>query len=434
MPPQVLAHRLDDPALLANYSAAEIPAPTLPRLTADQASVAAVAFSPVLEQVRAHAVQTSAEARVAAQRANPLISFTPDKVLNAAAGSLPWTVALTLFVPLLYPGQQAARDAVRDATDTAVRYDVTAAIWQARATAVTAFRQLQVARAAEAVARALAAKDAERLAAAERLYAAHHSGRAERAIIFDAAARSAADVPVRAGASIAAAQALAAAIGLPPSAGAGLQPDWAAWDQPPAAIPLGTLADTALFNRLDVQAALSRLRAADAAVGEATAGSHPEIAVAPGYTYDRGDHRLQFGIEVAPPLFHDGSAKVAAAQAARAAALADIEALQARILDDVAQGRDSYMARRAAWAAYAPLRALAASEVDRAARELSAGSGDRPALLDAQSRQLATQLAQLDALAAVQSAAAALEAAVERPLWPTSAIALPAATIQPEGK
>ena len=428
-PPPILDHRLDDRALVARFAALKLAPPAGGTLSADQATIVALHFSPRLAAVAATAVRTRADAEVAAQRANPVVSFTPDRVISAAAGSLPWTVALLAALPLLYPGQQAARERVRAATGEAVRLDVAQAGWQARSAAVAALRAVAVTRAAQSTAEGVAAKNAERLAASDRLFAAHQTGRAERALVLEATARAAADLPVRSGARSAAEAQLAAALGLPPGEADKLHPALPGWDAPPAPAQLtadktaATLQDKALFNRLDVQALLARLRIADASYGEIVAGARPELTLTPGYTYDRGDHRLQFGLDVAVPVFHGTAARVQAARAARTEALANMELLQASVIGDVAARFADYSARYAAFATFGPILGVGEAEVARARRELAAGSGDRPALLDAEGRLLAAQLARLDALAALQAAAAALEDAIQQPLWPVSQLA-----------
>lgn len=426
-PPALITHRLDDPALAQSLAKFDLPALHDARVTIDQATLVALQFNPALAAAIAHAQSDSAAAKFAAERANPLLSFTPDRVISGAAGAVPWTAALTLALPLLYPGQQAARERSRDATIAAVRFDLARSIWQSRSDTVAAFRALLLAEQAALLARQIEAVDQARLASSDRLFAARQIGGAERALIRDAAARSALRTPLRQGALATAGQQLLVALGLPP--GTAVEPQWGpepqsdGWQTPPSAAMIDGLIDAAMFNRLDVQAALARLRVAEEMLAQTEAGRHPDIAINPGYSFDQGQHRLQLGVDLTIPVFHGPAAKLAAARTARNAAKADVEAVQARVIAEISAAHSGYASAYAIWAAYVPILAVAQGDIRRAENALNAGSGDRPTVLEAQSRYLQNRIDQLDALAQLHIALGQLEAASERPIWPESRLA-----------
>lgn len=376
----------------------------------------ALAHNPDLQLARASAARGRADALVSFQRPNPRFAITPDTVISAAAGGSPWTLTTGLLMQLLRPGEARARRARLQADTQAIDLDLADTLWRTRTTAVSAFRAAVIARAAEAAARDLAAVEMERLASGQRLLAAGQLGRAEQTLLAEAEARARAEVPARAAARQAAEAALAQALGRPLAQVSAAALDWSSGTTPPPvpAVP----AEQALFNRLDIQAALARFRSADAAWRQAVSGRRGIINAGPGYTYDRGNQRISFTLDVEAPLYHGPRARLAAAQAARAEAQAGVERLQTLAGLAANSSAADYGRRLAEFRTQADIVAAASAEAARAQRALSAGAGDRTAVLDAAARRATATLNRLDALARLASAAAAFEAATQRPFWP----------------
>ncbi|MDT7933499.1 MAG: TolC family protein [Sphingomonadaceae bacterium] len=415
------------PAPPAALAAADVAprAPQLPaRLLASDVERIAMTGSPDVLLARAAAARGAGDARLAAQRPNPVATLFPDRVIAGAAQGSPWTVAAILLFTVLRPGENRERQAVRAATTEAVRLDVGQAAWRARGLAVTAFRDAALARRAAALAGEQRALDAERVAAADRLTRAGAIGQADRAIVLDAAVASANAAALRRSNAARAEAALAAALGAPRASLTTTQIDWPDAGAPPEAPLPDTIADAAVFNRLDVQAALGRWRAAEANYRAVARVAGPLIQPGPAYTYDKGTHRIGFTLNAELPIYHRYGARVGAARSAADEAREAVNRTMAVAVAAAVGARADYAARLAEWrAAAAPLR-IAETEAERAERALDEGSGDRPTLFAARSRVAAARLARLDALQRAATAAAALEDATQRPFWPaTSAVA-----------
>jgi outer membrane protein TolC len=396
--------------------AAQLPA----RLTAAEIERLAMTASPDVLLARATAARGAADARLAAQRPNPVATLAPDRIIAGAAQGSPWTVAAILLFTALRPGENRERQAVRAATTEAVRLDVGQAAWRARGFALGAFRDLSLARAAAELAGEQRALDAERVAAADRLTRAGAIGQADRSIVLDAAVASANAAALRRSNVARAEAALAAALGAPRAILSTTPTDWPDAATPPEPPSPDAIADAAVYNRLDVQAALARWRAAEAGYRAAARGAGPLIQPGPTYTYDKGSHRIGFTVNAELPVYHRFGARVSAARAAADEARATVDRTMAAAVAAAVGARADYAARLAEWhAAAAPLR-IAETEAERAKRALDEGSGDRPALTAARSRVAAARLAQLDALQRAATAAAALEDATQRPFWPAT--------------
>ncbi|MEN6538265.1 MAG: TolC family protein, partial [Mizugakiibacter sp.] len=376
------ARRLDDPGLRALLDRFGLDAAPEAAWTPDRVTVAALYFDPALASARAAAMRAAADAERAVQRANPTLSLTPEKVYQAAAGGAasPWTITLGLAFQLLHPGQRAARRAGAEAATAAAGYDAAEAVWASRSRAVGALRGVLLARRAETLAAEAAAADAAWSASAQRRLAAGESDRSEWLLAQDAAARAAAATQARAQARVAAEHALAGALGVPRAALADARLEWPGLDAPPApdALPPAALAEDAAWNRLDLQALLARYRGAEAQLREAAGTRWPQLGVAPGYIYDRGDRKFSFGVDVELPLFHGAGATIRAAAAARDEAAAAVRQRQAAILGGMDAARADYAARDRGWRSLRRAADAAARAQAQAQAALAAGAGDRP--------------------------------------------------------
>ncbi len=416
------ARRLDDPGLAVALARVGLPAAASAAWTPDRITVAALYFNPRLARARAAALQAAAAATLAAQRTNPTLQLSPERVFSGGLGRAPWTVGLALLVPLLHPGEAAARDAMRRAETLAAQDRYAEAVWQTRSRALAALRTLLLARREVDLAANTARAGRDFVAAAQQRLRLGAGDRGQLLAAELAAARAESTLATRQADRVAARQALAAAIGVPAAALDGIALDWPGLDTPPApaALPSAALADDAAWNRLDLAVLLQRYRVAEAGLREAAGTRYPTLAVAPGYIYDRGAHKWALGIDAQLPLFHGAGARIRAAATARDEAAAAVLARQARILHQLAGARAGYAQRYTAWRQLAAAARAAAQRAAQAEAQRAAGRIDRPAALAARAVADQAALTATTAEGAALATLAQLEDAVQRPLWPIS--------------
>lgn len=418
----LVARRLNQPGLAAAETRFGLPAGANAPWTPDRLTVAAWYFNPALAQVRATAAKTEAEATLAEQRANPTLKLSPEKVFSGLTGSSPWTIGVALLLPLLHPGESAARREIA-AADTQAAWDQLAqAVWQTRAQAVAALRGLLLARRAQALAETAAhADDALLVAVQQRVKAGEGDRSALLAAQLDAQ-RARSDLATRQARRIAAAHALAAAVGVPAAALKDVNLAWPQLESPPApaALPAAALAQNAAWNRVDLSALLEHYRSAEGQLQLAAGTRFPALSIAPGYLYDQGQRKFTFGVDVELPLFHGAGARIRAAAAARDEAAAAVRAKQATILNQLDAARADYAARYEAWQRTAGAAETARENVVRAIASRKAGRTGRRSVLAAQVTAATAALAAQDALSAALNSLGQLEDAVQRPLWPAS--------------
>ncbi|MDE2225254.1 MAG: TolC family protein [Xanthomonadaceae bacterium] len=421
------ARRLDDPHLVAAEARLHLPTTADAAWTPDRITVAAWYFDPTLAQARADARRAEADAALAAQRANPTLQLSPEKVIGGLDVASPWTIGASLLLPLLHPGESAARRDIAAADTEQARDRAALAVWRSRARAVTALREVLLARRAQALAQTVAIAQASYLDGVRRRVAAGASSRDAELAAELAAQGAAADLANRTAQRIAAEHALAGAIGVPWSALNGVPLAWPQLDAPPppAALPTGALAQAAAWNRLDLAALLAQYRASTARLRLAAGTRYPTTAVAPGYIYDQGQRKFAFGVDIELPLFHGAGARIRAAAAACDEAAAAVQARQAQILNALDAARADYTARYAAWQRTLDAAAAAHQTAARARVQRRAGQMDRGRETIAEVAAAHTDLAAVDALGATLNALGQLEDVLQRPLWPASTLAPP---------
>ncbi|MEO7128990.1 MAG: TolC family protein, partial [Rhodoferax sp.] len=245
--------------------------------------------------------------------------------------------------------------------------------------------------------------------------------------------RAQAELATRKAQRTAAEHALAAAIGVPLAALAGVTLEWPELTAPPAptALPTAALSMDAAWNRLDLAILLQRYRAAETKLREAAGSRYPHLAIAPGYLYDQGQRKFTFGLEVELPLFHGAGARIRAAGAARDEAVAAVHARQDQIINQLDAARANYAQRYEAWRQLSAMAKSAQSMATRAAARRTAGQVDRLAGLAARAAAKTAQLNALDALSGTWNALGHLEDVLQRPLWPTSQLSMLQRTMAP---
>lgn len=413
---------LDAAGLRATEARLGIPSSANEPWTPDRITVAAWYFDPLLAQGRADASLAAADAVLAAQRANPTLELSPEKVFSGNTASSPWSIGIAFLLPLLHPGEAAARRDVATASTEIANDQLALAVWQSRSRAIGALREVLLTRRAEALANRVATATAAYRDSVNQRVAAGASDRTAQLTAELEAQRAAADLASRRAQRSAAEHALAGAIGVAWPALRDVQLSWPQLDAPPvpSALPAVALAQEAAWNRLDLSALLAQYRVADAQLRAAAGTRYPTTAIAPGYIYDQGQRKFAFGFDVELPLFHGAGARIRAAAAARDASAATLRTRQAEILQALDAARADYTERYVAWTRMRQAAEVAEQLADRARKRRVAGESDQGTERVAQIAAAHSRLTALDALTMTLTSLGQLEDAVQRPVWPSS--------------
>ena len=211
---------------------------------------------------------------------------------------------------------------------------------------------------------------------------------------------------------------IAAALGVPLEQARGLIASWEGFE---TLTPLETLAPPdrygALLGRPDLLKAMTAYDQAEFDLRGEVAKQYPAISVGPGFTWDHGLVKIPFNIGLTLPPLDLNRRAIAAAEARRSEAAAQLEALYAGAVAGIDQALAEVSAARRALKQVRemdlPIAARLAAQADR---ELAAGAIDRSDWAAAQAGLEIARLAELDALARAIMADAALEASMRRPL------------------
>ncbi len=421
------ARRLDDPRLQAFLASAVSGEPKgiwgLRKVT-----LAALYWQPDLDVARAKLAGAEAGTVTAGEVPNPSLSFEELSYNATVATPSPWTVAPVVNFLIETFGKREHREEQARQLAAAARADVAEAAWQVRARVRGAMLALWSAERHRALAEQRLSLQDELVGLLEHRFAAGQASALD--VTRERIKRNQVTLELRdidRQAAEARAQ-LATAIGVPPSALDGVMLSFGAFDRPaplPAAAADGELRREALSGRPDVQRLLARYQAAEAALQLEVARQYPDITLSPGYAYDAGANKYMLLPAADLPIFNQNQGPIAEAEAHRAEVAAMFTALQERIIGAVDGAAASL---KAADAAVATADALAADERQREAgiaRAFSAGAADRPTLVTARLERLAADVSRLDAEVADRQSRAALEDALQAPLFVAEPTPLP---------
>jgi outer membrane protein TolC len=336
-------------------------------------------------------------------------------VEHKATGGIgnPWVTTLSLDLPIETAGKRGARVAQAKALTAAAAADVDQAVWNVRTRAgnaivdLAASQKLAELRRAEGTLREeIVAMLEKRLEAGEAaqpdVTRVRSDDRASRLLLREEEGRAAER-----------AAALAASIGI---AHASLPPLDLTLSAPRAIADVEQLRTLALTARPDVLATLARYAAAEEALRLEVRNQYPDIHVGPGLGWDQGAFKWALAASAELPIFNHHEGAIAEAEARRAAAAAQLLALQSRILgnlDAALAGEASARARlQEAERLVSAKNALVAS----ARKSFDAGEIDRLAL---RNQEVEVTLAEVDRWTAwfdLQRARVAVEAAAEQPI------------------
>jgi cobalt-zinc-cadmium efflux system outer membrane protein len=398
--------RLNDPRLTRFLAAMGHPAATanhqgwgIGRLT-----LAALYERPDLRIATANYAVSQGGEITAAAIPNPVLGLSPS--YNATSGfPSPWKLGPVISFLITSFGARSAGVKAAQADITASRQAILTAAWQERARVRNALLAVWQARAQARLARRSAryaasglivlsqryasgmvsanALNLERLTAEQARFAASEAMRRQRL--------------ARAG--------LAAAVGLPEAALAGVKLDLAAFKHVAAPRGLTRLTSQALVQRPAVQAALARYVAAQDRLRAAIDGQYPAFNIGPGYHFDQGSNKFLLTLALPLPIFNQNQGPIAMARARRHLAAAQFDAAQQLVLGMIDTARTDWRASRDVTFA-AKQAANAAKRNERLAlSDFRAGATGRLRLIGAQQSAI---LAEQDALTAQIQARVAL--------------------------
>jgi outer membrane protein TolC len=407
------ARGLSDPGLDAflrrNGVARTAGAWDLERLT-----LAALYFHPDIEVARARVRVTGAAIITAGGRPNPILILPGDYAHPADIGTNPFTYGLNLDIPIETAGKRGKRIAQAERLDEAERLDLGDVAWKVRS-------RLRAALAEDILARA----DADTLREEERLRA---DLRAVLEVRLAAGEASAVEVHVArtdlATATLDARAAeghvgesrasLAQAIGVPAATLAGVPVAWDDIDRLPTR--LADVERVGLLNRLDIRRSFAEYAAAEAALELEVAKQYPDVHFFPGYLFEQGQNRFQYGFSVELPILNQNQGPIAEAAAHRKEAAARFIAAQAAAISQMDVARSRYAGAKASLEAADRLLEEQVTREQLAERAFEVGEGDRVTVALARVESAAARHAHVDAVRKAQAALGDLEDALQSPL------------------
>jgi len=378
----------------------------------DRLSLAAAYFHPDVALARAEADEVAAGIKTAQMRPNPVFTFMPQYASFRAPVFTPWFLGPSLSVPIETAGKRSKRTEQALAAAEAARWRVSARAWAARSRVRAAMLELHGARENirlleteqtlhdEAIKKLTAQMEAGDVSPFELTQARLMLNRTRLAL--QDARRIAATGEAR----------LAAAVGLPLNAIKSVKVDFSAFHRLPEA---GNSRKLAFTRRADLMALLSDYAAAEAALKLELARQYPDINISPGYDYNSGQNRWQLGLNVALPL-NRNRGPIAEAEARRITAEKRFLAQQAAIQGELDIALAAYQASRAKATTAAQLAQEADAASDTTKKMVEAGNVSALELTRRQIEASAAKVALMAANLEAQTAAGALEDAMQSPL------------------
>jgi outer membrane protein TolC len=380
-------------------------------------TLAAYFYSPTLEVARSQWRTANAAIEAADAIPNPVLQLPFQYATPNPGPGAPFTTGPALDIPIETAGKRGYR--VGQATHLAesARLTLASEAWKTTAQVRDALLALYAAheRVTLLARKDVAMRDIGSMIVTRRTLGEAAATDAAAALLADAQAR--ADfASARVVEEDARAQ-LAAAIGVPVAALAGIDIDFDSVAAIPAAPSDADARHDAIFHRADLRASLADYAAAESALQLEVAKQYPDIHLGPGYSYDTGTHRIAFGLAgITLPIFDQNQGGIAQAEAKRKEAAARTAALQDAMLGDVDHNLASYRASVAVLPVADAHLAAARRQRDGAAATFAAGNLDRVAWTQAKADYATAVMAHLDALVAARKAANVLEDTLQRPL------------------
>jgi cobalt-zinc-cadmium efflux system outer membrane protein len=381
--------------------------------TLDRLALAAAYFHPDVALAQAEVDEAAAGVITAAMRPNPSLIVLPQWAANNIQIS-PWFFGPWVSIPIETAGKRFRRIDVALAGVDAARLRLADRAWQARSRVRLAMLELH---GAVENLRLLKIEQTLHEEAITKLTAQLQAGAVSPFEITQArlmlnetllALEDARRVEATSKA------ALAAAVGVPTSEITTAKLDFSAFNRWPAQDPR-TLQRRATTARADLLALLAEYAGAEAALRLEIARQYPDVRLNPGYDYNSGQNRFQFGFNVELPL-NRNRGPVAEAEARRKTAEKRFLALQAAVIGELDVARAAYATARQKVDAAAVLAREAGQAVETIRRMVEGGELSPLELTSRKIVASAANLALLSAQIEAQTTVGLLEDAAQTPL------------------
>lgn len=387
-------------------------------------TLAAYYFSPQMDVARANAVAADASIKTAAMKPNPSVGASAG---YETAAESPYLLGFNFSLPIETAGKRGYRIAEATHLSQASRLQVAQTAWAVRSQVRAAILGIEFARQTATTLRAQEAWQSryvdlldDRFRAGEIPLPEVTTARIDLTNLRQTLRGAEGQVET-------AHVALATAVGVPLSGLEGTTVIWPGADKPPApsALPVQAIRAEAIANRLDVRSALEQYEAAQSRLQLEAARQYPDIDLGPGYAFEEGAHLISLQLGTVLPLRNRNEGPIAEAEAQRKAAGAQLLATQTAVIAEIDRALAQYKA------AYSALeeaqRSVAQFETQRKTADALRRSGetDQLAEVSAEIQVAVAQRTRLDALHQVQLALGSLEDALQRPIDPPTAPALP---------
>jgi len=388
-----------------------------PPLAWDRAQLLAVAtlWNPRIAVARTQAAAALAHETTATQRPNPELTLQSE---YARKEPHPWLYGVGLQIVLSsHERGRVDADIARLETSAAQR-ELMEQAWGVRAALVDALSERESALRRSAVLDQLRDAQDHLLAVAQRRVAAGEDAAGDLLPLTQARIDVEQQQARARGDRAMAETALAAALGVAPSALDGVRIDWADWGQPadPTAQALYAARELALRARADLAAALDGYALAENRLHSAVLQQYPQVHLSPGYYWDHGIAKFPLDAAFELPLFHRHEGEIAEARAARDVAGQRMLAVQAGIIGAIDGAERAEAVARAGVAAAERSLEAARRQRGNSALNLRLGAIGANDDLAAAILVLRSELEALQMRAQRQAARNALEAALHAPL------------------
>jgi cobalt-zinc-cadmium efflux system outer membrane protein len=425
---QFAARSLNSPELQRYMQSQGYPAEALPVSTwgLRELTLAAFFYHPQLAVARAQWQAARAQEVTAGQKPNPSISGDIEHHSKTDGGVSPWTLGISLDIPIETGDKRQIRIDQAVNLSQAVRIDIGQQAWQVRSRLQASLIEYR----ATLDQSGLLQREVDLQAAIVQML----QKRLEAGIVSDIDLATARLQLQKLQNSLATETArsselraeLAIAVGIPVRALDAIKID----DRLPALylipkLPPADMQRAALLNRLDIRSALARYDAAESRLKLEIAKQHPDFVLSPGYIFDQGDNLWSLGVSLLLGLSNKNEGPIAEAEAMRELEARQFEALQARVIGEQEQALAQYASRLAELDKAESVVAAQQRQNAKSERLFKAGHIDRLEWTTTQLEALLAEQGRLAAMIRVYKALAALEDALQRPLDDGQPLALP---------
>ncbi|OAI57968.1 hypothetical protein AYO49_01630 [Verrucomicrobiaceae bacterium SCGC AG-212-N21] len=295
-------------------------------------TLAALWLHPDVAVARAELAAAEAGKVVAAERPNPVLSWSPE-YNSSTSGISPWILGFGLDVPIETAGKRHWRQEEAARKSEAARMRLADTSWQVRGRVRKALAATQSAAETIALLEAQEKLQAEtaRLLNLQREGGESSPFQATQARIALTQSQLALH-DARRRAAVARTM-LAEAVGVPVSALSAVTLDYAEL-QAKHAVSMGQAKRAALTNRADILAALADYAAVESTLRVEIARQYPDVHLGPGYTLDQNENKWALGVSLELPI-NRNRGHIAGAEAARELSAAKFLQVQARALAEI---------------------------------------------------------------------------------------------------